>query len=192
MSNVDIFGLDSLAEISVGYQLRQAVEPNKDGEYSLIQLRNVRDGSLDLTGLTRINLDGKTVRSQVQNGDVLLRSRGATYGAALVRDVPENTLAIAPLFICRVGKPFVTPEYLVWFINRSATQSVLKGLEAGSVIPSVSLRTFGNLEILVPDMHTQGLIVEIDSLAKQERELTERIQKARDQQVATLLDGLLT
>ncbi len=194
--------LGTLGDINVGYQLRQAVEIEPQGEHPLIQLGNVQDGYIEMKNLNRMTLKGKldkagrplsAVRTYhyVHTGDILLRSRGATYGSAKVVEESDKAIALSPLFILRLQSPLVVDDYLVWFINRSETQAVLRSKQGGSYIPSVSLESFKELEIILPPRKVQEQIVEIDQLARHEYELTQRLQKARDTFITASLEKLL-
>jgi hypothetical protein len=186
---------DLALEFRPGYQLREAVQPASDGAHALVQLGNVRDGVIVLQGLARMTLGGKTgtavrLNHFVRDGDILLRGRGATYGAALVSEVPENAVALSPLFLLRV-KPDVVPEYLVWYINRPATQAILRSVQRGTVIPSVNSQAFGGLEIALPSLSVQRQVAEIAGLAREERRLAERLAQFRERQVEHYLEKLV-
>lgn len=207
----DGIALGDIAALRVGYQLRRAVEPDDEGENALIQLANVRDGVIDLSNLPCMTLPDVKTHHILKSGDILLRSRGATYEAALLAEPPKNAVALAPLFVLRLMRhwidfssysfddalsdPFsesepLLSEYLVWFINRPATQAALRTQQTG-VIPSVSVQTFADLKIIVPFVEVQQRIVQADAAMREERRLTLELLNRREQKTRALLEKAL-
>src|SRR5579872_597721 len=143
------YRLRDLGELRTGFQLRGAAKHDPEGRHPIIQLGDVRDGTIDFARLVRMNLH--LVWDVLMPGDILLRSRGASYGAAVVPpDCPPETVAAAPLYVFRTDStlfPIVLPEYLAWYINRPNTQAGLAGLAHGSSILTVGVQAFGGLEV---------------------------------------------
>src|SRR5690242_18838646 len=81
-------GLSSLGELRTGFQLRGAVKHTEEGANSIIQLGDVRDEGIDMSRLVRMDLERARERDFVDPGDILLRSRGASYRTELVPDCP--------------------------------------------------------------------------------------------------------
>jgi restriction endonuclease S subunit len=166
--------LSDLGTLRSGLQLRGAAEAQTNARYAVIQLGDVRDGAIDFDRVIR--MDPKRVRLQdlLEPGDILLRSRGASYGAAVISSCPGDVLAAAPLYILRLSLPKIEPDYVAWYINRSATQSALESQARGTHIPTVSIEAFKHLDILLPSLGEQREILELALLLQQETALTLR------------------
>lgn len=164
--------LSELGEIRTGFQLRGAAKPEEGGANTIIQLGDVRDDGVDTGALIRMDLERARERDFVSAGDVVLRSRGASYRGAVVPDVPPGTVAAAPLFVLRLAGAGVLPEYVVWYMNQPRPQAILAAAAHGSHIPTVSREAFAGLEIVLPPLEEQQRIVEVDRLLREERELT--------------------
>src|ERR1051326_3599218 len=104
-----------LGEIRAAYQIRGAVAREEGGANPLIQLGDVRDEGIDMSRLTRMNLGRVREADRLRPGDILLRSRGASYRAQVVTDCPPETVAAAPLYVLRLQQPGILPNYLVWY-----------------------------------------------------------------------------
>src|SRR5690349_17443614 len=126
--------LEELGEIRTGFQLRGAAKHKADGANTIIQLGDVRDDRVNTEGLVRMDVERARQRDLVSAGDVVLRSRGASYRAAVVPDVPAGTLAAAPLYVLRLAEPGILPEYVVWYVNQPGPQAILAADAGGTFI----------------------------------------------------------
>jgi restriction endonuclease S subunit len=79
---------------------------------------------------------------------------------------------VLPLLVLRPQPDVIDPRYLAWFINQPATQCYFDKCARGTHLRMIPKNCLDDLEVLVPDLATQRLIVEIDSLAQRERALT--------------------
>lgn len=191
--------LSNLGELRSGFQLRGAAKHNPNGAQAVIQLGDVGDEGIDARRLVRMNLERARDKDYVFPGDILLRSRGASYRAALVHDCPPQTVAATPLYVLSLNRPGfldlcpvdVMPEYLVWFINRPVTQALLAAQARGTHIPTVGIEAFGDLEIVIPPVPDQKQIIETNQLLEQEKTLTGRLLEKREQLAQALLDRFI-
>lgn len=182
--------LSELGSVRTGFQLRGAVQPDETGGNLLIQQGDLRDDEIDLARGIRMNLD-RPERDTLRSGDVLLRGRGASYGAVLVPDVPPDTVAIAPLVVFRPDTDRVLSAYIVWFINRPATQALLAASAHGTYVPTVSARLFSDLELPLPPLAVQRQVAETTALLRQERHLAEQLLAKREQWAQAALEQLI-
>jgi len=160
--------------IFTGYTARGRLEPTTAGGILAIQLRDVSSGgNLDPESLTRVHLDGLADRYFVQVGDVLFRSRGDHNTAtALDERFREPALAVLPLLVLRPRRDVVTPEYLAWAINQPRAQRHFDLAARGTNIRMIPRSSLDDLELDIPDLETQRMIVAIDMLAAREQELS--------------------
>lgn len=183
--------LADLGELRTGFQLREAARHRQGGANHLIQLGDVRDEGIEVSELMRMDLTRARERDCVSSGDIVLRSRGSSYRAAVLPECPPGTVAIAPLYVLRLREAGLLPTYLMWFINQPASQAVLATNARGTHIPTVSREAFAKLEVIVPPLADQQRIVEIDTLLRGERELSLRLLEKREQLVQAVLGEML-
>lgn len=187
-----MIALGDFGEIRNGFQLRPIPPTKALLERFAYQLSDVQVRVGEGAGLgwpPRVLLDRDIkARDMLRPDEILLRSRGASYGAALVpSNVPYGTLAAAPLYILRVSADDALPEYVTWYINQPKVQDLLALRTVGSAIQTVPLSAFAELEIPLPPLEKQQQIAEADALMRTERETTLRLLDAR----AALLRSLL-
>ena len=183
--------ISGLGDLWVGYQLRADDKGKFKNVHPIIQLSDLADDAIDTSGLATENLERVRDKDFVRTGDILLRSRGASYRAFVVPPCPPQTVAIAPLFVLRLTARDVLPSYLAWYINRPTVQAELATRASGTYTPSVSLQAFGELEVIVPPPAEQERIVEADVLLREENALTRRVMEQRERLVQARLEAFL-
>jgi len=184
--------LSSICSIFPGFTARSRLEPTDLGGVLTIQLRDIaQDGSIDLARLTRVALDGASDRYFVRPGDVVFRSRGDWSVASSIDAVlPELALAVMPLFILRPKAKVVVSEFLAWAINQAPAQRHFDGMAQGGSMRMISRSTLETLDLDIPPLATQRHIVEIDRLARIERQLTLDLAEKRRKIITRRLVGL--
>lgn len=164
----------------MGYSFRSRLEPNADGEVSVIQMRDIDDANLlRAEALVRIKMPDLKDRHLVHAGDLLFRSRGITNSAALVGGDLGRAVLAAPLLLIRPAAEAIDPAYLLWFINHPATQAGLASQAAGTAVKMIGTSALANLPVTVPSLDTQRQIVEAARLAARESGLLDRLKERR-------------
>ena len=186
--------LSDICEIRSGYTARGRLEVAQSGGVLAIQLGDVApEGRVQVGHRTRLQIDVPPDRYFVRAGDVLFRSRGEkTTAAAIPQEFPEPALALLPLIVLRPQHGSLMPEYLAWAINQQPAQRHLEASARGTSMRMIPRSAFDDLNIDVPDIHAQRLIVETAELAGRERELASEIAERRHQLVQAALVAAAT
>lgn len=122
-------------------------------------------------------------RHLLKPGDVIFAAKGFKNFAALYESHNEPAVASTSFFVVKLTTDQVIPEYIVWFLNSNLIQSILKTQAIGSSLPSISKQVLENLQIQIPDIKTQQVIVEISKLRKKEKSLKQKIEMLREKQI---------
>lgn len=175
--------------IHTGYTARGRLEPTAVGGVLAIQLRDVSpDGLVDPDRLTRVQLEDLADRYFVRAGDLVFRSRGERNTAsALDERLQEPALAVLPLMVLRPNRDVVTPKYLAWAINQPPAQRHFDNAARGTNIRMIPRTSLDDLELDVPDIATQKMIVAVDALAERERELSQLAAETRRKMMSLIL-----
>jgi hypothetical protein len=164
--------LADACDIRTGYSARTRLDPVEGGGVPAIQLRDLRgEGEFDPDGSPLYALDGKIERYLAGPGDVLFRSRGEQNTAVVIASSAKAAVAVLPLLVLRPNCGLVDPRYLAWFINQPATQRYFDSCARGTGLRMIPKSCLENLELSLPDLPTQQLVVEIDKLSRRESEL---------------------
>jgi len=180
--------LFEVAEVRMGYSFRSRLEPELNGDVSVIQMKDIDDSNLlHPEGLVRIRMPELKDRHLVQDGDLMFKSRGASNTASLVGDNLGRTVLVAPMMQIRPDVDKIDAGYLQWFINQPSTQATLAGQAAGTAVKMVSKAALEQLEIDVPSLETQRKIVEVGRLLSMEVKLMAEIVDRRKALIERIL-----
>jgi len=181
--------LRDVCTIQMGYTPRGRLEAVDAGGVPAIQLRDFSaEGRINPMGFLRYDLDGKTDRYLVRPGDVLFRSRGERNTAMAADErIIEPVVAVSPLIVLRPDRKAIEPRFLEWVINQSPAQRYFDSHARGTRLRMISKSSLDNLEIDLPDLKTQGAIIEINALATREHELSSRAGEKKRQLISHLL-----
>ncbi len=183
--------IKDVARVRPGYQFRGRVEPDPAGNVAFIQIKDFDEKHRLLPDdIATIHFRRPIGPFQARPGDVLFLSRGHRLFATALDDTPEDAIVTGYFFIVRPDRDVVLPEYLAWSINEPGFQARLAPLVKGSHMPQVSRADFEQLEIALPPLETQRLVVRLQALWEREQDLVDRIQQARDQLLGAVTHGI--
>lgn len=180
--------ISEIADIQLGYQFRQKIEPADDGTHRVIQIRDFNEHRiLQRENLSCVWIDAVADKYLIRRGDVLFLSRGHRNWAASIIDELESTVAVSHFFVVRPKQNNVLSEYLAWYINQKPAQEYLHNIaRRGTHMPLVPLSAFTELKVDIPNIETQAMIVELNRLMEKEKRLLSALQVKR----ASLLNAV--
>jgi len=159
-------------------------KPVSKGEIVYLQARHF-DENGELVGLLHPELLAEEISEKhlLLAGDVLFSAKGTKNFAALFEDHNPASVASTSFFVIRLQDDAVLPEYLAWYINQPVSQNFLKGEAKGTSIASISKSMLESLEVLIPEISTQKLILKIAKLRDREKKLKQQIETLREKQI---------
>lgn len=172
--------LADVCELQMGYTARGRLEPSENG-VPAIQLRDIPAvGEIAPDRLYRFELEGDVGRYFVRSGDLVFRSRGDRNTAHVIgADFRFPAVAILPLIILRPDRSKVEPAFLAWALNQAPAQKHFHTKAEGTSLRMVPRSSFDTLDIDVPCLEEQRLIVEVDALAEKECMLAASLAEKR-------------
>lgn len=173
--------LKDIANIFSG--IYERTDPNGDILY--LQTKDCSD-SIATKYASRVFPTPKAQKNLLQHNDILFACKGTNY-LCLTYKQEEDAVASTSFFVIRVKSDKVLPEYLCWFLQQPATKSYFKTFQTGSATPLIRKQNVDELEINIPELHTQTLIVKIDELSQREKHLQETIIKRKELIIKQLL-----
>jgi len=130
-----------------------------------------------------LDADSKIEKHLLKKGDVLFAAKGTKNFAAWYENDSMPAVASTSFFVIRLQDQNILPGYLTWFLNHPNTQIFLKGKARGTSIASISKAVLQDLEISVPDIEKQKLILTIYQLRNKEKNIKQQIETLREQQI---------
>jgi hypothetical protein len=174
-----------LASVYTGYHFRGSVNAKPDGQYSVIQAKDVDDSlSFDPEKLARVDLGLDAERYLLRPGDVLFLSRGQRPWAMPLSGLVGATIAPSSFYVVRTDTNRIRPKYLAWYLNQESTRAILKTMTTGSNIPFVARAQFEKLPVALPVISIQDQIISLTQLKDTEQRLLKQLAAYR----ATLID----
>ena len=184
--------LNKVATVSQGVFFRSGVEATAGGSLRLVQMRDLVDHVVSLKRAVSIDATGKNTDNLIQPGDILFRSRGRNYTAAIYEGKEGRALVAAPLLLVRPNIMLVEPRYLLWWLNHPSSQHYFRSHAEGSASQMVSKRTLENFEISLPPLARQRSLAAYFVLSEREAQLLGKIQRLRTQHTQGVLMHLAT
>ena len=180
-----VLKIKQFAEVQVGYSFRSRLEVSKDGEISVIQMKDLlQDNTVGCEDLVSIDMEAIKEHHLAQKGDLVFRSRGQTTTSAILLEDPGTAIVAAPLLRIRVTKfDRVLPEYLNWYISQRDAQIFLASRAKGTVQKMISKEVVEELEVYVPALQLQEHIVDLANLSARERIIRNVLTDKRGQYI---------
>lgn len=181
--------LQSIAAIQPGYPFRGKLELDSQGDAFVVQYRHLVVGAAlyDPQGKTldRVTLLGRKRPEYLCSGDILFMAKGTRNDAAVVRQLPHNTVCTPNFYHIRLISSAcnVMPEFLAWQLNHVDAQRYFAMCSQGSAAPSITKSQLGNLPIVVPPIEQQALMVKLADAATREQQLFNQLIENRQRMV---------
>ncbi|NJD91691.1 MAG: restriction endonuclease subunit S [Geobacter sp.] len=180
--------LENIATVQAGYSFRSRLEAQDSGAVAVIQMKDLTSANLvDCSELVRVDMEVPREHHLARPGDLIFRSRGLTSNSAMLADDPGIAVIAAPLLRIRVNSKHILPEYLNWFISQQPAQSYLTSCASGTALKMISKQSLENLEVAIPSLARQQLIVEMAALAEEEQRIMKKLADKRQQYISSTL-----
>ncbi|WP_350635833.1 restriction endonuclease subunit S [Pseudoalteromonas sp. GW168-MNA-CIBAN-0100] len=185
--------LKSIASVQMGHSFRSRLEPDLNGNLSVIQMKDLtEDNRLSDQELVQIDMQGLKEHHRVKENDLAFRSRGQTNTAALIDLNLSSAVIAAPLLRIRVESDSVIPAYLCWFINQPSSQSALLSKAAGTAVRMIGKPALEDLDIIFPSLEVQEKIITINRLSIKEQEIMNKLTEKKGVLTEAILMKLAT
>jgi restriction endonuclease S subunit len=152
----------TLAEICAGYQHRPKDELVDNGEFLLIQQKDISSDRtrVDYANTVRITPERQYTRQLLVDGDVVFMNKGQSPFGCAIRNLPEPAIASSAFFILRPNKERILPEYLAWVLNREQTRHELFSAAGhGTLMPVIHRKALEEQSIFLPPMEMQRTLI---------------------------------
>jgi restriction endonuclease S subunit len=151
--------------------------------YYLQAVHFMENGELDSLIKPQVKLDHRIERHLLKDEDVLFAAKGINNFAVAYKVEMGLAVASSSFIIIRLNeetRKILTSEYLVWYINHTQKVKLFHQQKIGSTIPSISMKELSTLEIVIPSLEKQNLIVQIQRLRDKERQLELQLTTQKD------------
>lgn len=174
--------LAKLGDLRVGYSVRKKKEfLFQDATHWLIPIRAVSREleCIDWSELEPTEFKQDDSRYILKDGDVLILVRGVVIAIAVEK--PPKKVLVQNNWAIFSPKPVLSGKYLAWWFNHPKTHQDISRLILGSSQSFLPFAELKQLKIPVPPMERQARILTLHHLRQREKELTQQLEKKRDQ-----------
>ena len=180
--------LKKIVTIQSGFSFRTRLESMETGSVAVIQMKDLTDSNqVCCDDLVKVDMDTPKIHHLVRPGDLIFRSRGLTSTSALLVKDPGVAVLAAPLLRIRITNNSILPEYLNWYISQPPAQSYFASCAEGTALKMISKQSLENLEVFVPSITRQRLVIEMAALAAEEQRILKSLAEKRIQYISSTL-----
>jgi restriction endonuclease S subunit len=153
-----------------------------------LQVKHFDNTGQYLDAFPTIALNSKVEKYLLSDGDLLFAAKGFANFCAVYNKEWGEAMASSSFLVLKIkNKSKILPEFLAWTLNRNDILVEFRIQTAGSVMPSVTKVMLEELEIEVPAIDRQQIVISIARLQRRERELRDKIADLRNNLVNDLL-----
>ncbi len=138
----------------------------------------------------QLKIEGKSAKHLLQNGDILFAAKGIHNFGVVFQQNYGKAVASSSFIVLRLkneAKSIINPDYLAWFLSNTPDIRDFHRKQLGTTIPSISIKTLSQIEVQIPTIQKQQLIYKIQQLRNKQRDLTLKLETARENQIQQLL-----
>jgi len=158
--------LKDIAEIIAGYSFRTALRGKDNASLFVLQAKNILENSIvDEENLDGIDFENYRSKAIVKKGDVVISSRGS-FRAGSVSLEAKNIIAASSVYILRLKKETVLPEYLAIYLNSVEGQKQLIESATGAAIKAILKKDLENISVALPSTEKQEKIIRLYHTSK--------------------------
>lgn len=168
--------IGNLCTTRVGHSFRKKLVNDPEGVTKIVHPRNIcGDGFLKfISPPLQTSIASKR---PLENGEILLQNKGRF--AAAVFNMPGNEYWITPasVIILTLTTKEVLPEYIALYLNSIKGQQKLSKVKELSSIPFVTRPNLEKINIPIPDIEKQQMLIDFNKTISKYKSLTEQKTK---------------
>ncbi len=162
----------------ISYSFRRRIEESKNG-IRVIQPKDTKDEQIHWESVVSTKLKGKKKPEYLQDGDLLILSRGLKQQVLVFKsdDSEQKTICSTMYYHYRVNKDYINPYYLAFLLNhnnkiRNQIEVASKASTAVKVYPR---ETIEDLNIPVLTIEKQNTLVALHNNIKQQQQCYQKL-----------------
>lgn len=179
---------EKIISVRTGWTFNKAIESKQEGEFQVIQLRDVQEitlAGLDWANITRTDIESTRNVKTLQENEILLVAKGHTKKALFLKNLPANVVANQHFLIISVNDTSkLLPQYLEVYLNSTPVQNSFTKNSSGSYQSTLTKKRL--LELKLPTtlpIEQQQILVDLNTSINKEKYLQQKLIKQREQEL---------
>lgn len=168
------------------------MKTDSEGDIRYLQVKDINpENQLDYAQIATVMNTGISDKHWLKSGDLLFAAKGASNYCVLYEGTERSTIASSSFIIIRSIISEVLPEFLCCFLNTPSILGMLKNSAVGTGIQVIPQSVVGEIQLDIPSIEVQKLVVEMDLLRKESEHIRSEISELRQSlQDQLLMDSL--
>lgn len=148
------------------------MKTDPEGSIGYWQVKNITpEKELDPTSLATVKSDNISDKHWLRKGDLLFSAKGVSIFCTYYNQEEIPSIASAAFIVLRIKSKEVLPEFICFFLNLPSIIEYLKNSSVGTGIQIIPQSILGELELNVPPIEIQKLMVDINQLTHKSEQL---------------------
>lgn len=167
-----------LRDVATVFRGKAISEKSDRGNIAVVNISDITDTGINYENLALIEEEERKVwRYALEDGDVLVTSRGTTIKVAVFERQSMICIPSANIIVIRV-KDMLRGMYLKLFLESSVGMKLLQSLRRGSVVTNLNYRDIMGLEVpVLPIAEQDALIQKYNAGLKEYKETTDSAER---------------
>jgi restriction endonuclease S subunit len=156
----------------------------KSHEPAVVNYLQTKD--FDIDGKLKNKLYPSVSKSQVsenhflKSGEILFAAKGWKNFAAICDNNMLPAVASTSFLVISLSVDYISPRFLVWWLNSERIQEFLKSVAKGTAIPSITKSQLENVEVIAFPMDIQEKLIRLSELRIRKKNLILDIEKLNE------------
>lgn len=180
--------ITEICDIYSGFSFPRKPISEEITEYLILESSGLTSsGEIDQSSLVSVTSQQFPMPTKyLRVGDVLIRGKGAHHQAAcyLYDNFGAPLIPTSYFLLLRVRSiPEVKllPEFLSWLLNQPKYQQALSNLAGGTTVKHLTKKRLSALEIDIPPLEKQRVLLELNKLRTKEQELESKYSALKNE-----------
>lgn len=167
--------LKNIANIKLGYSLREKILPDINGNAFLLMPKDISaTGEIIFDNINKVNIN-HAEKYLIQDSEVLLTSRGRFISSVFNSpNTNNNFIASSGFHRIEIKDKNFLPEYVALFLNSVEGQKELWGIQESMTIPAITIRQLMEISIPHINLEKQKKLINITKTFSQIKLLRQR------------------
>lgn len=185
----DKLPIKNLCEVFVGISKTAEEVPLNLADYLVVNVSDLKDGMIDLTGLRGIRDKEDLSSYQIKKGDILLTIKGSLKKVAFVKDDPlVRLIPTSNIAVIRVKSKILLASYLYLFLTSEIGQHLLEYVKQAKTSMNLNRSEIMDLEVPIFDVKQQkDLIKKYERLKKKRERLMKQLDEVNKELTQLLM-----
>ena len=151
---------NSLADVAKVFRGKAITQKAEDGPVLVVNISNINETGIDYASLDSIDEpENRVERYILEEGDVLITSRGTTVKIAVFKPQEKPCIASSNINVVRTNKKVLLGTYLKLFLDSPAGMKMLKMLQRGETIVNINAQDILTLDVPTPSLEEQSSLI---------------------------------